>query len=158
MQSQWHTHLEVGVDLCLSVFVNLVVQTLFYGALATASRSLPLAVLVIGLAYPRRFATRRLFHRLQPDGPQPHWQSWLEVVIDTLLAFGVAMGLQWAFYGEAATWGKAGGLTGGLYLLTMCRRYLLRRLFEAWALRRARQDTPAVTMVPSSDARGPARR
>ena len=158
MQSQWHTHVEVGVDMCLSLLVNLGVQVLFYGALATASRSLPLAALVIGLAYPRRFATRRLFHRLRPDGPQPHWQSWLEVVVDTLLAFGVALGLQWMFYGEAATWGKAGGLTGGLYLLTMCRRYLLRRLFEAWALRRVRRDTPAIAEAPGSDAHGPASR
>jgi hypothetical protein len=139
MQSQWHTHVEVGVDIGLSLLVNLGAQVLFYGALATASRSVPLAVLVIGLAYPRRFATRRLFNRLQP-GPQPHWQSWLEVVIDTLLAFGVALGLQWAFYGDAATWGKAGGLTGGLYLLTMCRRYLLRRLFDTWALRRKQRS------------------
>jgi hypothetical protein len=149
---------EVGVDMCLSLLVNLGAQVLFYGALATAGRSLPLAVLVIGLAYPRRFATRRIFNHLRPSGPQPHWQSWLEVVVDTLLAFGVALGLQWAFYGEAATWGKAGGLTGGLYLLTMCRRYLLRRLFEALALRRVRQDTPAIAGEPGSDAHGPASR
>jgi hypothetical protein len=40
-------------------------------------------------------------------------------------------------YGEAATLLRASGLTFLVYGLAMLRRYLLRRVFAAWALRTA---------------------
>ena len=133
MQSRTQSGCEVGIDFSLSLLVNIAAQILFYGALATAGRSLSVAALVLGLAIPRRYTIRRLFNALLPhDTRQPRWHSWLEVGVDTVLGFCVAMGLQWIFYGPAVTWAKAGGFTAGVYALTMCRRYILRRLFERW--------------------------
>jgi hypothetical protein len=137
MQTRGQSRLEVSIDLALSLLVNIGGQFLFYGALATAGRSLSVAALVLGLAVPRRYATRRLFNALlSPDIRQPRWHSWLEVGVDTVFGLSVAIVLQWLFYGPAATWAKAGGLTGIIYAVTMCRRYILRRLFE---MRSARQ-------------------
>jgi hypothetical protein len=51
----------------------------------------------------------------------------------------VAIILQRVLYGAAATWAKAGGLTVVIYAITMVRRYILRRLFEAWSRRQAQQ-------------------
>lgn len=131
MQSRGQSRLEVGIDFVLSILVNIGAQICFYGALATAGRSLSVAALVLGLAMPRRYATRRLFNTLiAPGTRQPRWQSWLEVGVDTVLGLCLAILLQWIFYGPAATWAKAGGLTGIIYAFTMCRRYILRRLFE----------------------------
>jgi hypothetical protein len=138
MQTRRQSRLEVGADFGVSLVINLAGQLLFYGALATAERSLSFAALVLGLAVPRRYATRRLFNAcVAPGKRQPRWQSWLEVSVDTVLAIFVAILLQRLFYGAAATWVKAGGLTGVLYAVTMGRRYVLRRLFETW---HARQD------------------
>jgi hypothetical protein len=131
MQTCRQSRLEVGADFVVSLCVNLVAQWLFYGALATTGRSLTLAALVLGLAVPRRYATRRLFNTLVVPGTrQSRWQSWCEVVVDTVLAIIVAVVLQRLLYGAAATWAKAGGLTVVLYAVTMGRRYALRRLFE----------------------------
>src|SRR2546430_16090004 len=115
MQTHRQSGLEVGADFGVSLLINLVTQLLFYGALATAGRSLTLAALVLGLAVPRRYAIRRLFNTLVAPGTrQSHWQSWLEVIIDTVVAIVVAILLQRLCYGTAATWTKAGGLTVAL--------------------------------------------
>ncbi len=133
MQTPTQSRLEISIDFVLSLLVNIGAQILFYGALATAGRSLSLALLVLGLAIPRRYASRRLFNTLlSPGTRQPRWQSWLEVGVDTVVALSLAIVLQWIFYGPAATWAKAGGLTGIVYAITMCRRYVLRRLFVMW--------------------------
>jgi hypothetical protein len=130
-QTHHQTRIEVGIDLGLSLCVNLAAQFLVYGELATASRSLTFAALVLGLAVPRRYAIRRLFNSSLSAGErQSRWQSGLEVGVDTVLGFFLAILLQWFFYGAAATWAKMGGLTVLLYGLTMGRRYLLRRFFE----------------------------
>lgn len=154
MQTRGQSRLEVGIDFMLSILVNIGAQILFYGALATAGRSLSLAALVLGLAMPRRYATRRLFNTLLAPGiRQPHWQSWLEVGVDTILGFCLAIVLQWIFYGPAATWAKAGGLTGIVYAFTMCRRYILRRLFERRnALRRQSSVLEQSTSLRFSNA------
>jgi len=139
MQTCRQSRLEVGADFAVSLCVNLVTQLLFYGALATPGRSLTLAVLVLGLAVPRRYAIRRLFNTLiAPGVRQSRWQSWLEVIVDTVLAIVVAIMLQRLCYGAAATLTKAGGLTVALYTITMGRRYALRRVFEAWNGRQER--------------------
>ena len=141
MQTRGQSRLEVGIDFILSILVNIGAQILFYGALATAGRSLSVAALVLGLAMPRRYATRRLFNTfIAPGTRQPHWQSWLEVGVDTVLGLCLAIIWQWVFYGSAATWAKAGGLTGIVYAFTMCRRYILRRFFER---RNAPQRVPS---------------
>jgi hypothetical protein len=138
MQTCRQSRLEVGADFGVSLVVNLVTQVLFYGALATAGRSLTLAALVLGLAVPRRYAIRRLFNALvAPGARQPRWQSWLEVITDTAVAIVMAIALQRLCYGSAATLTKAGGLTVALYAVTMGRRYALRRAFEAWHARQA---------------------
>jgi TRAP-type C4-dicarboxylate transport system permease large subunit len=120
--------------------MNIGGQILFYGSHATAEHSVTLAVLILGLAIPRRYATRYLFSTRQKTGTQQtHWQSWCEVGVDTVLAIAMAFILQWLIYGAEATWAKAGGLTVVLYLVTMGRRYVLRRFFETW---RRRQRGP----------------
>jgi hypothetical protein len=136
MQTSRHSGLEVGADFGVSLLINLVTQLLFYGPLATAGRSLTFAGLLLGLAVPRRYAIRRLFNTLLTPGTrQSRGQSWCEVGVDTVLAIGVAILLQRLFYGTAATWGKAGGMTVALYAITMGRRYALRRVFETWQAR-----------------------
>ena len=145
MQTRTQSSLEVGIDFSLSFFVNICAQFLFYGALATAGRSLAVAALVLGLALPRRYTTRRLFNALLPlEVQQPPWHSWAEVGVDTALGLCVAIVLQWIFYGPAATWAKAGGLTAVVYAVTMCRRYILRRFFEHWSLRQQAQVARAL--------------
>ncbi len=142
MQTRRQSRLEVGLDFSVSVLVNIGAQMLVYGALATAERSLIFAALILGLAVPRRYATRRLFNGLLSPGiRQPRWHSGLEVMVDTLVAICVAIALQWVIYGPAATWAKAGGLTVAVYALTLVRRYLMRRLFVMW---RARQEWRAL--------------
>ena len=138
MQTCRQSRLEVGTDFGVSLVVNLVTQVLFYGALATAGRSLTFAALVLGLAMPRRYAIRRLFNAcVAPGTRQSRWQSWLEVITDTVVAIVMAIVLQRLCYGAAATLTKAGGVTVALYAITMGRRYVLRRVFEAWNARQA---------------------
>ncbi len=136
MQPRRQTLCEVGIDFVLSLGVNIGGQLVVYGDLATAGRSFTFAMLILGLAVPRRYATRLLFNRWVPIGTQQsRWQSWLEVGCDTAIALAVAFILQWMFYGAAATWAKAGGLTMLVYAVTMGRRYLLRRFFTLWNAR-----------------------
>ena len=136
MQTCRQSRVEVGADFGVSLVINLVTQGFFYGALATAGRSLTLAALVLGLAVPRRYAIRRLFNALVTPGTrQTRWQSWVEVGSDTAVAIIMAMVLQRLCYGAAATLTKAGGVTVALYAITMGRRYALRRVFETWNAR-----------------------
>src|SRR6266849_10175442 len=100
MQTCRQSRLEVGADFGVSLVVNLVAQGLFYGALATAGRSLTFAALLLGLAVPRRYALRRLCNTLvAPGARQSRGQSWCEVGVDTVLAIVVAILLQRLFYG-----------------------------------------------------------
>jgi TRAP-type C4-dicarboxylate transport system permease large subunit len=139
MQTSRQSRLEVGADFGVSFLVNLVAQLLFYGALATAGRSLLFAALVLGLAVPRRYAIRRLFNAfVVPGARQSRWQSWLEVCSDTVVAIVIAILLQRLCYGAAATLTKAGGVTVMLYSITLVRRYALRRVFETWNAHQAK--------------------
>jgi len=138
MQTCRQSRLEVGADFGVSLVVSLVTQMLFYGALATAKRSLAFAALVLALAVPRRYAIRRLFNAFVATGTrQSRWRSLLEVGVDTAIAIVMAIVLQRLCYGTAATLTKAGGVTVALYIITMGRRYALRRVFEAWDARQA---------------------
>ena len=148
MQTCRQSRVEVGADFGVSLVINLVTQGVFYGALATAGRSLTLAALVLGLAVPRRYAIRRLFNALVAPGTrQTRWQSWVEVCSDTAVAIIMAMVLQRLCYGAAATLTKAGGVTVALYAVTMGRRYALRRVFETW---NARQENLSLYSQASS--------
>ena len=150
MQTCRQSRLEVGADFGVSLMVNLVAQLLFYGALATAGRSLTLAALVLGLAMPRRYAIRRLFNALVAPGTrQSRWHSWLEVCSDTVVAIIMAIVLQRLCYGTAATLTKAGGVTVVLYSITLGRRYALRRVFEAWNARQ--ENLPLYSQASSSE-------
>lgn len=138
MQTRRQALLEVGVDYVFSILINIGGQLLFYHGVATARRVTLFAGLVLGLAFIRRFATRRVFEAWVPAGaPQPRWHSAVEAVSDTALGFAMTVGLQMLIYGDVATLLRASSLTVGIYGFTMLRRYLLRRLFAAWALRTA---------------------
>jgi hypothetical protein len=138
MQTHWQSTLEVAADFGFSLLINIGGQLVFYRAVATTGRVTLLAVLILGSAFVRRFITRRAFETLVPAGTrQPHWQSVLESATDTALGFAIAVALQMLIYGDAATLLRASGLTFLVYGLAMLRRYLLRRVFAAWALRTA---------------------
>jgi len=138
MQTRAQSTLEVLADFAFSMLMNIGGQLVFYHAVATAGRVTLFAVLVLGLAFARRLATRRFFEALVPLGTrQPHWQSVVESIVDTGLGFGVGVALQMLIYGETATLLHASGLTLVIYGLNMVRRYILRRIFAAMALRTA---------------------
>src|SRR5215475_13170072 len=150
MQTGRQSRLEIGADLGLSLVVNLVAQGLFYGALATAGRSLTFAALVLGLAVPRRYVIRRLFNAfVTPGARQSRWQSWCEVCSDTVVAIVMAIILQRLCYGAAATLPRAGGVTVVLYAITMGRRYALRRVFETWNTQQ--ENLPLYSQASSSE-------
>ena len=95
-------------------------------------------VTLLSLAFVRRLVTRRLFEALTPMGTrQPRWHSALEAVSDTVLGFVIAVVLQMLVYGSAATLLRASGLTVVIYGVAILRRYVLRRVFTAWAVRTA---------------------
>jgi hypothetical protein len=136
MQTRAQSTREVLVDFAFSMLINIGGQLVFYHAVATAGRVTLFAALVLGLAFARRFATRRFFEALVPLGTrQPHWQSVVESIVDTGLGYGMAVALQMLIYAETATLLRASGLTFVIYGLTMVRRYILRRIFAAIALR-----------------------
>jgi hypothetical protein len=138
--------LEVSLDFTISILINLGGQRLIYGALATTEAMATFTSVFLPLAYGRRLGTRLGFHWLSRRWPvQPRWLSALEVTSDTLLALGMAYGLQVYWYGGAATLERAGGLTMGLYAFTMLRRYVFRRIFAA---QQARPLTPAALPTP----------
>jgi hypothetical protein len=138
MQTHWQSTLEVATDFGFSLLINIGGQLVFYHAVATTGRVTLLAVLILASAFVRRFITRRAFESLVPVGArQSRWQSVLESAADTALGFAIAVALQMLIYGEAATLLRTSGLTFLVYGLAMLRRYLLRRVFAAWALRTA---------------------
>ncbi len=74
MQTQRQSRFEVGIDLLISLLANIGAQILFYGQLATAGRSLSLAVIILTPAVPRRYLIRLLFNaRLAPGARQSRW-------------------------------------------------------------------------------------
>jgi hypothetical protein len=139
MQTRQQSVLEVSIDYAFSLLVNIAAQMLVYGKHATTERIMFLALPILLSIYPRRFATRRLFNALLPEGvQQPRWHSVLEVVSDTVLGFLIAIALQEFIYKAAATLERAGGLTALLYVVALLRRYILRRIFVRLDVRQAR--------------------
>jgi hypothetical protein len=152
MQTHRQSVLEVSIDYVFSLLINIGGQMLVYGKHATAGRIMFLALPILLSAYPRRFATRRLFNALLPKGVrQPRWHSALEVVSDTVLGLLIAIALQVLIYGSAATMARAGGLTALIYVVTLLRRYLLRRIFvrfDVWEARVRRLFSRSVGHTP----------
>lgn len=138
VQTRWQSTCEVLVDFLCSLLINIGAQLAWYQASATTERVTLFASLVLGSTFVRRFIVRRIFEALVPRGTkQPHWQSAIEAVSDTLLGFAMAVLLQILIYGEAATLLHASLFTAGIYAVAMLRRYVIRRVFAAWALRTA---------------------
>ena len=138
MQTRWQSILEVATDFGFSLLINIGGQLVFYHAVATTGRVTLLAVLILASAFVRRLITRRAFETLVPAGTrQSRWQSALESAADTALGFAIAVALQMFVYGKVATLLRASSLTFLVYGLAMLRRYFLRRVFAAWALRTA---------------------
>jgi len=138
MQTRRQSALEVIADLGFSILINIGGQLLFYNKLATVGRVTLFASVLLGLAFVRRLATRRFFEAFVPVGTrQPRWHSALEAVSDTVLGFVMAVVLQMLVYGAAATLLHASGLTVVIYGVAILRRYILRRIFTAWAVRTA---------------------
>ena len=149
MQTYHHSRLEIGADFSVSLCVNLVTQMLFYGALATAGRSLTFAALVLGLAVPRRYAIRRLFNALVTPEHDSHAvnRGWKSVSIPYWRLSWPSCCRRLLY--SAATWTTAGGLTVVLYTITMGRRYALRRVFEAWHVRQ--ENLPLYSQASSAE-------
>ena len=131
--------LEVTIDFAFAILMNLGGQRLIYGSLATMEMMSTFSGVFLSLSYMRRLMTRSFFAGQVPKGQtQTRYQSMVEVTLDTILGFTISLILQFMFYGEAATLLKAGGMTAALYVLTTCRRYLIRRIFERIHMRRLR--------------------
>lgn len=145
MQTQRYSWLEVGVDFVFMLVFNIGGQMLVYGRLATTGRAITFAAASLLLSVSRRYLLRRWFNALLRIGEgQSRTFSLLEALTDTLLALGMSIVLQWLWYGPAATWAAVTGLTLGIYVLTLGRRYLLRRIFEYVA---QPQSVPLLTRV-----------
>ena len=149
MQTRAQSSLEAFVDFVCSIVVNVLGQRALYGAAATAGRITYFSSVFLAAVFVRRFLTRRAFEALTPAGTrQSRLQSALEVSSDTVLGFGIAIGLQMLIYKEDATLWHASGLTLGLYMLTIIRRYILRRFFDALAARTAARRTVLAPYAP----------
>jgi hypothetical protein len=133
LRKKWReSTLEISLDFTISIVVNLGGQRLMYGTLASAEVAATFTSVFLPLAYLRRLGTRLFFQWLGTQWTsQPRWLSALEVVSDTLLALGMAYGLQVYWYGTAATLERAGSFTVALYAFTMLRRYVFRRIFAS---------------------------
>src|SRR2546428_7613699 len=136
MQTRAQSSLEAFVDFLFAILMNVGGQRLLYGTVATVGRITFFSSIFLATVFLRRLDPRRVFEAFTPAGTrQSRLHSALEVVSDTVLGFGIAVVLQLLIYGDAATVWRAGGLTFGLYLVAIIRRYMLRRLFAAVAAR-----------------------
>jgi hypothetical protein len=153
MQTRAQSGLEAFGDLLFSMLMNVGGQRLLYGAVATVGRITCFSSIFLAAVFLRRLGTRRFFEALTPAGTrQSRRQSALEVVSDTVLGFGIAVVLQLLIYGEAATVWRAGGLTFGLYVFAILRRYMLRRIFDAVAVRMGARGNVVAAEAPSRSA------
>jgi hypothetical protein len=151
MQTRAQSSLEAFVDFLFSIVMNVGGQRVLYGTVATVGRITFFSSIFLAAVFLRRFGTRRLFEALTPAGMrQSRLHSALEVVSDTVLGFGIAVVLQMLIYGDAATLWRAGGLTFGLYVLAIVRRYILRRIFDAVAARTAARGKALAAEAPPS--------
>jgi len=128
-QSARHSRLEIGLDFCISIAINLGLQALFLRSF-TLSRGLGFTGVFLVLALVRRYLVRRGFNRLvRPGRGQSRSMSLVETGTDTVLAMLMAIGLAVLWY-PAEPLPKLSGVILVSYALTLVRRYVMRRLFE----------------------------
>jgi hypothetical protein len=125
---------EIGLDFCLTLVVNYGSQAIFLRAF-TATRALTFTGVFLALAMGRRYLLRRYFNRfVHPMQGQSRGMSLLETSTDTVLAIVMAWIMLRLWYPEEPL-PRVSALVAVLYLLTLMRRYAVRRLFE-WAQKR----------------------
>jgi hypothetical protein len=136
-QSLKHSRWEVGLDFCISILINLGMQALFIRSF-TMTRGLSFSTVFLVLALMRRYWIRRSFNSIVKSGSgQSRTMSFVEAATDTVLAVVMAFAMLLLWYPNEAL-PRVSGLIFTSYLLTMVRRYALRRLFE-WLPRRQQQ-------------------
>ena len=146
MQSRRLRHIEVSVDFTLVIATNIFSQWLMYRDHMGLWSTGPYTGLMLGLVLIRRYTTRYQFSKWAykfsesyTKSGQPKWHSGLEIGVDTLIGWAVAIIGQLVFYAPGATATKVGGLTGGFYIWTIFRRYWLRRIFNWIEVRERRK-------------------
>ncbi len=133
-QRSLYSKLEVGIDFCISLVINLSLQAIFVQTF-TLSRGLTFSAVFLGLALARRYLTRRGFNRLvRGNQGQSVRMSAVEVWSDTVLGMLIAWGLATLWYPEEP-FIRISGLVLASYAVAMVRRFAMRRLFE-WLHRR----------------------
>ena len=138
VQSPMLSRYEIGLDFCLTFLVNYVSQAIFLRAF-TARRALTFTCVFLALAMGRRYLLRRYFNRLvHPVQGQSRGMSLLETSTDTVLAIVMALIMLRLWYTEEPL-PRISALVMVLYLLTLARRYAVRRLFEWIQKRRLRK-------------------
>lgn len=129
MQSQRLSRWEVGLDFLFSIAINLGTQALFLRSF-TLQKGVGFTGVFLTLALLRRYLVRRSFNLLVAPGTgQSRQMSLLEATADTVLAVAMAFGLVLLWYpGEPMP--RISGLILVSYVLTLTRRYAMRRIFE----------------------------
>ena len=132
MQSQKLSRWEVGVDFVFSIAINLGTQAIFFHSF-TLTKGVSFTAVFLTLALLRRYLVRRGFNLLVAPGTgQSRQMSLVEATTDTVLAVAMAFGLVLLWYpGEPMP--RISGLILVSYVLTLARRYVMRRIFEWFA-------------------------
>jgi hypothetical protein len=133
-QSSRFSRFEIGLDLCLTIVVNYVSQAVFLKAF-TATRALTFTGVTLSCAMVRQYLVRRSFNRFtHPTQGQSQGMSLLETTTDTVLAIAMALIMVQLWYRDEPL-PRVSALVVAMYLLTLLRRYGMRRFFE-WIQRR----------------------
>lgn len=129
VQSQRLSRWEVGVDFVFSIVINLGTQAIFLRSF-TLQKGVGFTVVFLTLALLRRYLVRRGFNLLvAPDTGQSRQMSLVEATTDTVIGVAMAFALVLLWYpGEPLP--RISGLIVASYILTLLRRYAMRRIFE----------------------------
>jgi hypothetical protein len=132
VQSQKLSRWEVGIDFVFSIAINLGTQAIFLHSF-TLQKGVGFTAVFLTLALLRRYLVRRGFNLLVAPGMgQSRQMSLVEATTDTVLAVAMAFGLVLLWYpGEPMP--RISGLILASYVLTLARRYVIRRIFEWFA-------------------------
>jgi hypothetical protein len=119
----------VGIDFTFSIAINLGTQAIFFRSF-TLQKGVGFSAVFLTLALLRRYLVRRGFNLLVSTGTgQSRQMSLVEATTDTALGMAMAFGLVLLWYsGEPLP--RISGLILVSYVLTLARRYVMRRIFE----------------------------
>jgi hypothetical protein len=122
----------VGIDFTFSIAINLGTQAIFFRSF-TLQKGVGFSAVFLTLALLRRYLVRRGFNLLVSTGTgQSRQMSLVEATTDTALGMAMAFGLVLLWYsGEPLP--RISGLILVSYVLTLARRYVMRRIFEWFA-------------------------